>query len=349
MRLNILQALANQRVLWVAEPRSLVLRGYTAWWRDGQGNRTEAAALPMAWPYRVASSARLLRQGLRLGIHHLWPLPDGSLVGVAKRVLIRAEPNSRTLRVVGRLRFGNKPAFNGLCVDPRGLVYYGEYCPNVDRTRPMGVYRSEDQGKSYRRVLEFAPGQIRHVHLIQYDPFADCLWLGTGDRDQECQLLCSADSGTTWKTVGGGSQLWRTVGLAFTPEAVYWGTDAGSDTGTHPNHIVRWCRTTGQQTLVHEVQGPCHGIAALGDGTLLVSTGVERGANEKDRLAHLWAKRRTGPWEEVAAWKKDPWPGVLQFGVVHFAHTEAPPALAHFTTRGLSRAGETYHIAQILG
>jgi hypothetical protein len=57
--------------------------------------------------------------------------------------------------------------------------------------------------------------------------------LGTGDADPECRLLRSTDRGESWETVGSGSQLWRAVGITFRPDAVFWGTDAGSDAGGH--------------------------------------------------------------------------------------------------------------------
>jgi hypothetical protein len=272
---------------------------------------------------------------------------DGGWVSIVKRTLLKADAGIRAFRTVASLRQGNKPGFKGMCLDDRGRVYYGEYCLNFDRHAPIGLFRSEDNGESYTMIHEFPPGDVRHIHLIQWDPHAACLWMGTGDADAECRLYQSRDYGVTWTLVGSGSQQWRAVGLCFTPETVYWGTDAGSDAGQTPNFLMRLDRQTRQVARLIEIQGPCHAIASLVDGTLLATTGVERGINEKDDLAHLWASRNGRDWEELMAWRKDLWHPWLQFGVVRFPHGLETSREVHFTTYGVRGGGEAYLVATI--
>ncbi len=347
MRLAIRQRFPNQRVMWADSQRALVVRGYRAWWQESSGRRSPAGVLRLAWPWHLLAHLRVVRHGLRLGFHNLWPTPDGGLVGVAKKRLVRLEPGERHFRVTGRLRFGNKPCFRGFCVTPSGEVYYGEYCLNPGRSHPIGFYRSQDGGRTYEQRYEFPAGQVRHIHFVQWDPWEECIWMGTGDADRECWIFRSRDGGRTWDHIGGGSQLWRSLGVAFTRDSVYWGTDAGLDSGQTRNHIVRWRRSARQAVSVQEVQGPCHGNLGHADGTVIVSTGVERGANEKDRFAHLWASRDGGRWEEIGRWRKDPWPGVVQFGVVHFAPGGQGKPLFWFTCRGLQGGGETANAAAL--
>jgi hypothetical protein len=135
--------------------------------------------------------------------------------------------------------------------------------------------------------------------------------------------------------------------VSFTEDAVYWGTDAGSDAGTHPNWILRWDRKQASAEVVQELQGPCHGSASLCDGFLLVSTGVEGGVNEKDRNAHLWASKDGMHWEEVFSRTKDSLPFILQFGVMRF-----PPGLEAgneiaFTCMGLKGEGEVTYFGKL--
>ncbi len=343
MKFTVQRVVRNQRAFWAGPDRILVGRGCRAFWLSNDGNLTPQARVPTGWIERWLASCRVTRQALRLGIHNLWPLPDGSLVGVAKGVLLKCPAGNIQFRVVARLRFGNKPGFNGMCVDPAGCIYYGEYALNPGRTLPIGLYRSDDGGETYHRIHEFSAGKVRHIHYIQWDPYAQCLWMGTGDRDSECALFRSFDGGVRWETVGSGNQLWRAVGVVFTADALFWGTDAGSDTGDHQNFIVRWDRKTNRLDRVLELQGPCHGATCLGDGMLLVATGVEGGINEKDDHAHLWASSDGRHWEEIATWRKDRLPFVLQFGVVHFAHNLERSSVVHLTTRGLVGAGESHH------
>ena len=185
------------------------------------------------------------------------------------------------------------------------------------RDQAIGVY-STDAGESFQQIVNFRRAVCIHP-FHQWDPFAKCLWMGTGDRDAECRMLTSVDGGLTWQPVGEDSQSWRAIGAAFTPEAVYWGMDAGFDAGDTPNHIMRWDRRTREAEAIQEIQGPCYGIAKLADGTILLATGVEGGQNERDRQSHLWCGSDRD-FREIAAWDKDIWPAVVQIGTVYFPH-----------------------------
>jgi hypothetical protein len=211
----------------------------------------------------------------------------------------------------------------------------------------MGIYRSDDEGKSFKLIYEKQAGEIRHFHSIQYDQYENCLWTSTGDLDSECGLYRSTDHGETWELVGAGSQSWRSVGLMFTPDYLYWGTDAGSDAGRSKNYIVRLARKNNKLEIIDELQGPCHGSTTLLDGTLLVATGVEGGKNEVDRKVHLWASRDGDKWQELISLKKDFWPFRIQYGVIRFPYGTNKNNILHFTTFGLSGCGETYFAARI--
>ena len=307
------------RALWTDGGIILGARGYDLYRLSPDGEEERLGSAPTPSWRRLGARVRVIRHALRLGIHNAWPLRDGSILTVINRAIWKLEPRTGRRRLVERIRHGNKPGFNGLLVCPDERVFYSEYSLNLDRSRPSGVYYSNDNGESFCRVHEFSPGIVKHIHFVQWDPFAECLWLGTGDTNEESRLLTSVDDGQTWEPIGEGSQLWRTVGVVFTPEAVYWGTDAGLDAGDTRNHIVRWDRQTRRAETVQETQGPCHGITRLADGTILLATGVEGGQNEHDRQSHLWCAF-DGHFREIAAWDKDIWPAVVQIGTVHFPH-----------------------------
>ena len=64
---------------------------------------------------------------------------------------------------------------------------------------------------------------MRHVHSVQADPYTDDVWVTTGDADSECRIGRLRDGALD--VVGQGSQRWRAVELAFTPDHVMWGMD----------------------------------------------------------------------------------------------------------------------------
>jgi hypothetical protein len=172
--------------------------------------------------------------------------------------------------------------------------------------------------------------------------------MGTGDADSECRLYRSDDLGEHWEIKGGGSQLWRAVGVAFAKDAVYWGTDAGSDAGVSPNHIVRFDRSSEQLRKIQKIQGPCHGVGILANGTIVISTGVEGGQNETDDRAHLWICGEDDSCSEVVSFRKKRWPHVVQYGVLRI-----PPGTENcdhidFSGLALRGAGEAWFRGKIV-
>jgi hypothetical protein len=345
MRLEIESRIPDCRLLWTDGQRSLGAKGNRLVVFDGALAPKELAVVGEPWERRL-SRVRLARHFLRLGVHHFLPLRDGAYLVVLRKRAYRLGADGE-IESTFRFPRGNKPAAKGVCVAPGGEIFLAEYALNGDRKLPAMLHRSRDGGRTFQVVHAFQPGEVRHYHFVQWDPHERCLWMGTGDSDAECMLFRSDDGGERWDKVGGGSQHWRAVGVVFRPEALYWGTDAGSDAGKHPNHVMRLARNTGRLERVLEVQGPCHGNAVLKDGTIVVSTGVEGGQNERDRSAHLWASRDGDRWTELAAFSKDRWPGIVQFGVVRFPQGLESSEQLMFTCLGLARAGEVSFTAHV--
>jgi hypothetical protein len=347
MQLKTVEEISNSRILWTNGDAFYIAKGMRFWSVGKDGRRTGIELALGTLLERMLSLARLSRQFFRLGIHQLWPLPGGVFLVVVRKRIFLVEPTSGKVDLVFRFLRGNKPAHRGVCVTEDGCVFIGEYVMNHDRKHPISLYRSLDCGKTFKTNYTFEPGVVRHIHFVQWDPFACCLWMGTGDADEECRLFKSTDRGDSWNLVGGGSQFWRAVGVAFRPEALYWGTDAGSDAGEHQNYVMRLDRKTGVLDQLIQIQGPCHGTATLKNGTIIVSTGVEGGVNEKDKYAHLWVSREGSSWQEVACFRKDIYPYIVQYGILRFPHgLEMCEDLA-FTGMGLVGAGERGFIGRL--
>jgi hypothetical protein len=330
------------RVLRISGDECIVAQGYSLGvaHRDGVWRQVARISVPM-WEEVLASFA-LTRLALRFGIHAALPLDGGDFLVVLKRRIIKVTSGGETI-LIDRIHRGNKPASRGVCRCPDGVLLYGEYTRNRKRTHPVAVYRTEDIDSGFQKVFEFSPAEVAHIHFLQWDPFEQCIWMGTGDADSECRLYKSADSGLKWACVGGGEQIWRAIGVAFTEEAIFWGTDSGYDTGQTRNFIVRMDRKTRTIRTMQQVQGPCHGIGVLANGKLCVSTGVEGGENEVDRLAHLWVSEDGSHWEEVYALRKNWWrPFDLQFGVMRIPPGTETTSELSFTALGLQGANETW-------
>jgi len=327
----------NGRALYVDGGTIWVAKGLSFWGIDRAGNRTTQKYQVGGYIDRLVAAFRISRQLLRVGIHHLLPLKNGGYLVTLKRKTLILHCNRNIVNIFTGY-IGNKPAHRGVCITPNGTVFFGEYTVNINNNNPTSLYRSTDNGMSFQNILTFAKEEVRHIHFVQWDKYEDCIWMGTGDKDYECKLMRSNDNGDSWEIVGQGSQLWRAVGVSFTEDALYWGTDAG--TVSDPNYIMKMDRKTRHIEKVQEVQGPCHGNAVLADGAVYVSTGIEGGENEKDRYAHVWKCERKSTTKEIMKLKKDIFPHVVQYGVIRFPMGLEDSDEMVFTTYALVNAPE---------
>jgi hypothetical protein len=132
----------------------------------------------------------------------------------------------------------------GWDADPKGNVYMGEYNSD-DAAYPnhqIRIFKGTNYGENWSVVYTFPPrdisgidGGIRHVHACQVDPYTGDVWIATGDVDSQCRiyyhtnaLLPDPDGIVRLTLVGGGTQEYRVVSLAFTENYIYWFMDTPS-------------------------------------------------------------------------------------------------------------------------
>ncbi len=333
-QLQILQRWPGVVVHGFARGRWWASCGYRLLFAEGGGDWRDAGEVPEVFFKQVGARLPLVNLALRLGVHFWGPLGDGAEIAVISGSLVRRDKGGNWQTGLKFEGF-RKPTRHGVLVDDKHRVFVAMYSLNRERKQPIHLWRSDDGARTFQIVKTFAPGVARHIHFIQQDPADGSLWLGTGDSDAESAIYRSVDSGLSWHCVGGGSQLWRAIAVVFQQDAVIWGTDAGSDAGAFGNRMLRWDRLTQELLETQQVQGPVHGIAALADGSLLASTGLEGGVNEVDNRVHLWHSVDGRTWREIASWRNGLQPKRVQYGVCHFAHGQAQAPEVRLTLRGL--------------
>lgn len=338
-----LKKIFNGKALYQTPTHIWVAKGMTFYAIDYNGKRL-TPKISLGSPLeKLIGYFRLSRHALRVGIHHMLPLPDGNLFVVVKRKAMVIAPDGNIISTFTGFQ-GNKPGHQGVCLAPNGSIFFGEYLLNTDRSKEINLYRSDDCGRSFNVIKSFAPGEIRHIHFIKWDPFEKCLWMGTGDygeNNQENCLYRSSDNGESWELIGQGSQDWRAIGICFTPTHLVWGTDAGSCPDAV--HLIRMDRASKKLEILADLEGPCHGCAQYADGRIFFSTGVEGGENEKDNYARLKEYHGENA-DNIFSLKKDIWPLIIQYGVMRFPlGTERCNKIA-FTPMGLNGHGETIMI-----
>ncbi len=273
------------------------------------------ATLPVCNLSKIGCRFGLYRRLFRDGVHAVIPSGDSdeSWLVLAHRHIYRVDASGDKVASLWAIQKGSRPLRNGLSMVGKYL-YVGDYFGNSDR-EPVRIYRIEIATGKWECFYEFPAGQVRHIHLIQYDARIDRLWVGTGDEDSECLLgtLCPKTAQMSW--VGGGSQDWRAVSLAFTNNSVYWGTD----NHTGGNHIWKLGRDQTQPVLLNDVVGPVYYHSILDNGILFATT-VEKGEGDQDRYGRLYLVDMQDHVILIGCRRKDMWSSkYFGYGVMEFA------------------------------
>lgn len=226
----------------------------------------------------------------------VFPLRSGTILAFSGGYIWRSTDGGNAFRKLHKLRhFGFRSGRGvlpqGMAEDKEGVFYYGEYFFNSERGSVF-VYRSLDDGINWDIAHRFNPGEIRHIHALQFDPYSQALWIATGDDDRESMIGYSMDKGKTFQKVGSGSQKWRAVSLLFTKDAVFWGTDSAR----YQNWIFRLERENGHVSPVCKVDGPIFYSTKLADGTLIMGRTVEGYEGEWDDMVSIWLSQDGKKW-----------------------------------------------------
>jgi len=266
MSLRLKKKLSGIQIQYADSDQLIASRGYmilrstnngAAWSRIGS---TAKRVLD-----KLFSRLTLYTRATRRKIHHLYPILDGKWLVVGKQEFLILDGGEGTTRfpLPGH---GSRPLRDAVAVQGKDVIF-GEYFSNPDREK-VAVYQAGPGGS--RPLYTFLPGQIRHIHALQYDPFWERYWIGTGDEDAECLVGVFDRNFKDLEVLGGGTQNWRTVSFAFTPEAVFWGTDIPEG----ENRVFRLDRKSTVVEPVFEVQGPVYYTKVV-NGKILFGTTAE--------------------------------------------------------------------------
>jgi len=176
---------------------------------------------------------------------------------------------------------------------------FGEYFDNSERTS-VRIYKYNLDEMVWKEIYEFCPGQIRHIHAVQIDPYTGKIWICAGDENEEPFIGWTDNNLGSIAIVGKGSQKWRACQLVFTEEAVYWGTDTGS---TDLGGIYRWDKLSHETKRIYDTQGAVFFGTRLALKTIVMSTDREGFPNEKDDKTRLFLiKNNKVSFIEFGSW-----------------------------------------------
>lgn len=291
----------DSQLMWLACGRELLYS------QDGGTNWQFRARLPVSRLREWLVSLRLGRRLGRVGFHHFVPTGKDAALIVAHQHVFELVPGQQALERIGPL-VGSRPL---VVCQSGGVVYYGEYRSNPERT-PIHVFARSKSDEQWRVAWTFE--QVRHVHGVFADPYTGALWVTTGDTDNESALWLTDDAFNTLERIVGGSQRYRAVRLLFTAEYVYFASDAPDE----QNFIYRLHRKSLETEKLQAVAGPVFYGCKMGEW-LFFSTVVEPSQVNTSQYAEVWGSRDGTTWQRVARHKKD-WLSMkyFQYGQVLF-------------------------------
>ncbi len=248
----------------------------------------------------LSSSTRLTSRLFRDGFHALAALPDGGFVGAVPGAIVTLRPPQTEFLVSHRITRGTRPLH--ITAVPGGAIYWGEYFDNASRD-VVHIYGSQDGGSTWSVAYTFAKGAIRHVHNIVHDPWANCLWVLTGDYGDECRILRAACDFSRVETVLQGKQQARAVAAIPTEQGLYF----SSDTPLESNFI--YCVDRNDTISQRSVLSSSSIYGCRVGSNLFFSTMVEPSDVNRDPSVRVYHANlpEAEVWKPVLEWPKDFW------------------------------------------
>lgn len=116
--------------------------------------------------------------------------------------------------------------------DTKGNIYAGWYSSEGVAGVGAVIFKSNDDGLTWNAVYNDTQGY--HIHNLRVDPYTDYVYATIGgDSHGDPSIVRSVDEGDTWEEILAGSH--QCLGIAFTPEARFFGTD-GWTFGSEPDN-----------------------------------------------------------------------------------------------------------------
>lgn len=270
---------------------------------------------------RLTAATSLTTRLFRDGFHALAVLPSGGLIGAVPGAIVTLRPGETDFHETHTITRGTRPLH--ITAVPGGAVFWGEYFDNAARDE-VHIYASTDAGATWHVAHTFPKGAIRHVHNIVHDPWADCLWILTGDYGDECGVLRASCGLTRIETVLKGNQQARAVALVPARDGLYF----SSDTPLEQNFIYRLSRDGSVAQLAPISSSSIYGCRVR--DRVFFSTMVEPSEVNRDASVRIYGGGGSEEWRSLLAWKKDRWPmGLFQYGNAFFPDgNNATPYLA---------------------
>ena len=347
MRFKIINVYKSLFLHYIDNKEALFSKNFDLIFSDPNMGNFKKVRLPISRVKKILASSRLISRLLRLGVYHFFPVNEERYVIFADRKIFIYDKRQDFFKVTFYIKRGKRPLKNGVCVDAMGNIYWGEYWLNPKREE-VYIYKSEDKGETWFPVYKFPKGKIRHVHALQYDLYTGYLWVATGDKDHESMIGYSVDGGKTFKFIGSGSQIWRTMSLIFTEDAIYWGMDSPDPPYNVP-YIIRYDRREKSINKILRLPGPAYYSVKIGK-YIIITTGKEFSKVEEDEFLHVIISADGKKWNDLLRFEKDMLPAkYFGHGIIYFPiYGNVQSSYIYFNLLGVKKFDNSLIIGKII-
>ena len=332
MTMHNLEVYKNVKVLEVKDDFFIRVKGYRLYKFYFDKNTYEYVGRINDGKYALFACYFLTRRFLRAEVTNLYGLPSGDYIAIAKKGVFLCKKGEQVFRKTFNVLRGSRPM--NLCITPDSNIYFGEYFANVEK-RAVNIYHSSDNGKTWNIVYTFKEGTINHIHGLFWDSYTNCIWVTTGDLDNECIIANTQDGFKTLNIIFRGGQKYRATNLFFYKDFIIYATDSQYII----NSIYKINRKDFQVDTLYHIQGSA--IKGGQNGNLAYfSTTVEPSKINRDKYSHLWMTQDGLTWREIYKAKKDWLPAIFQFGSIEFPkNLTNKGGLIMFSGRALTKIG----------
>lgn len=303
-------------------------------------NNTYRLNLPGSFSKRVLCHNRLMVRLFRFEPRVVIKIADYSfLVSFLGGVyLLNKDNNSWKLNREHSYRDGmNNPLSLVKIKDVAGFsdcIVYGDYWGNPNKEK-VSIHRRINSKWSV--VFSFEEGSITHIHGIVPDKNRSCMYILTGDEDNESGIWIAKDDFASVQPIIIGKQMFRSCVAFPVPNGLLYATDTPLEKNSI-NLLSLKDDSWGEVHELHSITGSCiYGTDLLIDDKTcyLFATTVEGDSRKKGMRALLSWRRGPGILsnksecillreveknpEIIASFTKDGWPFIFQFGGITFA------------------------------
>jgi hypothetical protein len=350
-----MNTIVNKKLICFSDKYYLYCRGPKIYISEGFDNKYQVAVhLPTSSIQQLLGSFRLLSRGLRLEPR------CGNFVDDVKALVsyhgaiyrVDCEKTTVTLEHNYRSEMKNTLSFvklEGLAGFSDG-IYYGEYYLN-HQSKSVNIYR-RDAGGNWTKVYTFQPGEIYHIHGIVPDYKKQCVYVLTGDKDEESGIYEFRNDFKEVQIIVKGKQAYRSCVALPTENGLLYTTD----TPLEENFLFHLDFDTKEIKPIVPIPGPSIYGKVLSESEMVFSTSVEPdsritgiryeftnrlGLGVKDRYTHLYYVKNDKDgihMKEIFKAKKDLLPmGAGQFGTLMFPTGKDEPGKVFVTGQSVRK------------